>query len=206
MESVFVSHSEKDKRWRQAFDTICARAGIRSDCMEFEKLPAPPCSEIKSRIEASRAVFVIIGDDFPVELLHTNNWVAFEIGLAYAKEKDIWVIENIKQAQSFTIPILTHYILCDIEWLERIPPSPMFNHIRAMLALYANYQFNSIPVTGLTTETEFVMNLFLKKEVPKEQPRYKSVQCGKPECGVGFTLHSNVTGFSCPSCRNPIEL
>lgn len=206
MESVFVSHSVKDKKWRQAFDSVCARAGIRADCMEFEKLPAPPCLEIKNRIQTSSAVFVLIGECFPLRLLHTNNWIAFEMGIAYAFHKDIWVIENLQQTKPFAMPMLNHYILCDINWLETIPPSPIFNHVRELLALYASANATMIPSVGLSTETSWLLNHILGKKTALELPRYMAVQCKNTACGISFTLHSNVTSFSCPSCRQAIEL
>lgn len=207
MKSVFVSHSVKDRRWREAFDTICARAGIRADCMEFEKLPSPPWLEIKKRIADSSAVFVLIGAKFPIGLLHTNNWIAFELGIASAMDKDVWVIEDIRQGKAFALPMLHNYVLCEQSWLEDIPPSPMFNFLRDVLVKYVGFLAPSktdslvqklLKIRIATTGLPAIRNgVTLRPDEPVARP----IKCSNPKCGINFNFYTNVSEFFCPSCR-----
>lgn len=210
MTSVFVSHSIRDKEWRTAFDVVCARAGIRADAMEFERLQAPPWRDITNRIRESVAVFVLIGPDFPLELIHTNNWVAFEVGVAACAGKDVWVLEDKAQSKPFAIPKVDHYILCQPSWLQEVPPSKMFTHIREVLEIYADpnrAKLASSEFVPLKMHEEITL-LFaqsLKKTLDISQPRWMKVICTNAECGVNFVMHTNMPEFDCPSCRKHIR-
>jgi len=86
---IFVSHSQYDKDIRSSFDTVFARTGVKSVCMEFERINQLPAWEpIRNEIKVSETVFLLLGPNIRSSI-HTQNWVAFEVGLACAYGKDV---------------------------------------------------------------------------------------------------------------------
>ncbi len=66
-------------------------------------------------IKQSKAAFVLLGPN--VELtIYTRNWISFEIGLAAALGKPIWVFEPIQSNIKFPIPYLNHYMQYELEY------------------------------------------------------------------------------------------
>jgi len=106
---IFVSHSQHDKDYRRAFLEVFGLAGIQAKCMEFEAIRSPAWNEIKNQISNSKAVFVLLGPNV-LSSSHTKNWVAFEIGLACALGKHVWVFEQSSTKLDFPIPYLTDYM------------------------------------------------------------------------------------------------
>ena len=47
---IFVSHSKYDKEMVTSFDRVFARTGVRSVCMEFEKMSSPEWRIIKDAV------------------------------------------------------------------------------------------------------------------------------------------------------------
>ena len=110
MNQVFISHSKRDKDIRQYFDTVFASTNVKAVRMEFEELRTTPSMEIRNRINQSDALFVLLGPNLTFSQ-YTENWIGFEVGVATALNKPIWVMERFGDSVNFPIPHLTDYLL-----------------------------------------------------------------------------------------------
>lgn len=121
---VFVSHTKLDDAICDAFDRVCAGVEIERYRSEFEDIAAamketglPAWSTIKENIEKSKALFLLVGRELTVSQdrgdiawAHTQNWIAFEIGVACGKGIDVWVICDDGIKLNFPVPYLTNYL------------------------------------------------------------------------------------------------
>jgi hypothetical protein len=172
---IFVSHSRYDKDIRKDFNEIFGLAGVQSVCMEFENMQSPEWQEIKNAVHNSEAVFLLLGPNVN-RSIHTQNWIAFEVGLACAFNKRIWVFEQVCSNVPFPIPYLTDYMVYNLEEISH------FNYGRSIIEAYRQ------PDT-----------LFVKRNIPK------GVLVNCPQCHSTFVMHTDMKAFSCPSCRSEIE-
>ena len=178
---AFVSHSQKDKDIRQQFSEVFAVAGVKPFYMEFESTYPPSWSQIKNEMSSSELVFLLLGPNIRSSI-HTQNWVAFEVGLACAFGKDVWVFEQGESSIEFPVPYLTDYMIYNLN------VSGHFNYVRKVLEAYKR----PIPIFPLLDHPRKKRNI----------PRGMWMSCG--ECGTNYALHTNITSYNCPSCRTPV--
>ncbi len=113
---VFVSHTQRDVEFCDIFDRACARVGIKAFRSEFESIILPAWSTILNAIRNSQALFLLVGKELVKEQsLHnpsweyTQNWIAYEIGVACDRGIDVWVIcDNV--IINFPVPYLNNYL------------------------------------------------------------------------------------------------
>lgn len=114
--NIFVSHTQKDVEFLDIFDRVCARVGIAAFRSEFENIKLPAWSTIKEAINKSKALFLLVGKKLvECQSYHesswefTQNWIAFEIGVACHKGIDVWVIcDDVEM--NFPVPYLNNYL------------------------------------------------------------------------------------------------
>ncbi len=113
---VFVSHTQKDVEFCDIFDRAIARVGIRAFRSEFEKIELPAWKTIRDSIRSSCALFLLVGKELVnAQALHdhswehTQNWIAYEIGVACQSEIDVWVICDDTKI-NFPVPYLNNYL------------------------------------------------------------------------------------------------
>lgn len=139
---VFMSHSKLDKDTCNRFDSAAARVGIEVFRSEYESMKTPAWETIKNEIKQSEALFLLIGPKlvesqnisqniFPVpNWKYTQNWIAYEVGLACALDKDVWVVcDGI--TINFPVPYLNNYTTERISAMEK-------GFIAQVLAQYRN--------------------------------------------------------------------
>ena len=117
--TVFVSHTKRDKDFCNRFDVAVARVGLRAFRSEFESIKSPAWETIKEQVTNSCAMFLLVGKRLveaqrSSKLRHfwkyTQNWIAFEVGLACQRNIDVWVVcDNIEI--NFPVPYLNNYSL-----------------------------------------------------------------------------------------------
>ena len=113
---VFVSHTQRDVEFCDIFDRACARVGIKAFRSEFESIILPAWSTILNAIRNSQALFLLVGKELvKAQSLHepsweyTQNWIAYEIGVACERGIDVWVIcDDVKI--NFPVPYLNNYL------------------------------------------------------------------------------------------------
>lgn len=121
---IFMSHTKLDKDFCDRFDIAVARVGIRAFRSEFETIEPPAWKTIKKLMEVSSAMFLLVGrklveaqamSDFSKEARdewkHTQNWIAYEVGLACEKGIDVWVMCDVGVEINFPVPYLNNYTL-----------------------------------------------------------------------------------------------
>ena len=186
---IFVSHSQHDKEMVASFDRVFARTGVKSVCMEFEKMSLPEWLEIKTALRESEAVFLLLGQNVK-RSIYTQNWIAFEVGLSCAFNKRVWVFEHVASTVDFPIPYVTDYMLYD-----NLDNPRCFNYIRQIIDGHGQNKY------------------IIREGTPiVEIPKGKSVEC--PHCHSKFALHYTPTSILhlvkttviCPLCRQPLRI
>lgn len=188
MTQVFVSHTKKDKGFCDEFDRACARVGIRAFRSEFENITNPPWKTITNAINDSVAIFLLVGKELVEnqkkggkEWHYTQNWIAFEIGVACQKGIDVWAIcDNIDI--NFPMPYINNYLAVGLKY--DVP----FNYLKQILESYKNGQSYSYP-------------LFYKNQDI-------STKCPHDDCNMEFNLHVRVPPnklIKCPQCLRDIK-
>ncbi|MDE1869316.1 MAG: hypothetical protein KGH60_05135 [Candidatus Micrarchaeota archaeon] len=114
--TVFVSHSKYDTEVKKYFSQIFAHKGIHAIFMEWENLGKAYAGKVISDTIMSKdtkAVIVLLGKALetpPVTTPEfTHNWVNFEVGVACAAKKPVWVFEDFNEIIKFPIPYVTDY-------------------------------------------------------------------------------------------------
>ena len=130
---LFMSHTKKDKEFCDRFDIQAARVGVRIFRSEFEEIKPPAWKTIKENIDASDALFLLVGKQLVKaqaasekdsksreEWKHTQNWIAYEIGVACELGIDVWVMcDNVDI--NFPVPYLNNYaIYGTASWIRSV--------------------------------------------------------------------------------------
>lgn len=176
MVKIFLSHSKADESMRDYFLKIFGIEGVQAISVEFEVLQVPPWSFIKNKMLESNALFLLLGPNVIDRGIYTQNWISFEVGLACALKKEVWVFEQFNIPVRFPVPYLNHYLLYDPADRES------FDYIRRIVYTYKTMSLVSRIVPG-----------------------YTEVTCPNAECRVHFRLHTEIKEFECPSCRKRMK-
>jgi hypothetical protein len=210
MAQIFVSHSGKDEALKNFFMTAFATSNVKAIYEEIERLITGQninSSKIDNDIRASNAVFVVLGENVE-KLAHTRGWVNWESGVACgaAKNKDIWVFENIHYINSRTVitPALTHYVVFDTT-------DPYLVYLKTIIESYDDSNVPKALMAGggvgaLLTSTPHgafwgaVASLFLSDS---SRNRPKGIETSCDNCSENYTIHipSFMTLFKCPCCN-----
>lgn len=123
MANVFISHSRRDPDIRDAFLKLFGLSPVNAICKEYDIYRTPPWIEIRTDIQKSKALFLLLGLNLlPKEPPYTANWVTYELSVARELHKDIWVFEELSRLVDFPIPSLDarqcHYMLYEQNNLE----------------------------------------------------------------------------------------
>lgn len=120
---LFMSHTKRDKEFCDEFDVAAARVGVKVFRSEFEEIKSPAWKTIKKQMDASSAMFLLVGkqlvkaqeasekdSESREEWKHTQNWIAYEIGLACERGIDVWVwCDDV--GINFPVPYLNNYAI-----------------------------------------------------------------------------------------------
>lgn len=193
---IFISHTKKDIRFCDLVDKLFARAPIKAFRSEYENILHPEWQTIKSAMNDSMALFLLIGQALVrnqssknAEWSYTQNWIAYEIGLACQLGIDVWAI-------------------CDDVMINF--PMPYINNYYPMKLLPLT-RFN--PVIGLKRDHTYI---YLKNIIDKYsigncfpfQKNLSSLPLGITcdHCGAQFNLHLIVRQLliRCPQCLKNI--
>lgn len=191
VDGLFMSHTKLDKKFCDKFDNVVARVGVKVFRSEFETIEPPAWKTIKEQIEASRAVFLLVGkklveaqamsstsEKMRNEWKHTQNWIAYEVGLACEKGIDVWVMcDGVKI--NFPVPYLNNYAIHGIKTKDQ------FDFARSVLEDYRRGE--SYPL-GMSD---------------------RDISCPHQKCKAEFNLHSVILEKGevvCPTCLRTMVL
>jgi len=129
---IFISHTKDDVEFCDKFDRAVARVGIKAFRSEFETIEIPQWKTIKEAMEKSVAMFLLVGKELVAhqrdptpDWKYTQNWIAYETGLACQKGIDVWVICD-KVEINFPVPYFNNYDVWglslreNIDWLKSV--------------------------------------------------------------------------------------
>jgi len=119
---IFESHTKLDKATCDKFDIAAAREGIKVFRSEYESIDPPAWETIKRQMKRSVALFLLVGPELvksqeqavAKDWKFTQNWIAYEVGLACALGKDVWATCDGVEI-NFPVPYLNNYSLFDIQ-------------------------------------------------------------------------------------------
>lgn len=209
---AFVSHSRKDLKIVNNAFKMCHRAKIEPNIAEFEDIERGKlgAKEIRDMIDASELFLLFLSENVvnekePSKTIHTQNWVSFELGCAYAqkreKEKFIFVFEPFNQLH-FPIPYLDYYTLFDPNIDQH------WDYIEEVLG----YEKEFVEVTRSLNPLiqMFVVGYSLQERLkghsglqrPCEQLGHHITH---KVCGAKYTLLSKPRQWLCPVCRKPTD-
>jgi len=129
-----MSHTKLDKEFCDLFDNACARVGIKAFRSEFETILPPAWKTIRDQMKRSSAMFLLVGKElvrmqerssYDPETAgswkYTQNWIAYEIGLACQRNIDVWVLCDDVRI-NFPVPYFNHYqpFAGDVHWLKQV--------------------------------------------------------------------------------------
>lgn len=184
MKQVFVSHTQKDMDFCDAFDRVCARVGIKCFRSEFESISPPAWITIKEALNSSIALFFLVGNELVVnqdlnypEWRYTQNWIAYEIGLACQLGVDVWAICD-DVLINFPMPYINNYLTVSLKH------RPAFDYLRFVLEEYKRGELFSVPYINV-------------------RGKDLSVTCPHGNCRAEFNLHVTLqpgTEIRCPQC------
>ncbi len=180
---VFVSHTQRDVEFCDIFDRACARVGIKAFRSEFESIKLPAWETIRDAIRHSKALFLLIGKELVrAQALHeplwlySQNWIAYEIGIACERTMDVWVICD-DVAINFPVPYLNNYLPVSLRHTE------VFNLFLEVLRIYAQGNTIAFPDPQYAIECPY--------------PACKAIY------NLPLQIQPNGT-ITCPQCLQPI--
>jgi hypothetical protein len=118
---LFESHTQLDVETCNRFDIVAAREGVKVFRSEYETIEPPAWETIKTEMKRSKALFLLVGPELvksqqimSEDWKFTQNWIAYEVGLACALEIDVWVVCD-DVVINFPVPYVNNYSLGAIE-------------------------------------------------------------------------------------------
>jgi len=183
--SVFVTHSQYDKKEINFFTNIAARSGFRVYLMEWEDLDGKYSAErirdiIKSNwTENVKIVVVLLGENVlnPPSQTYTQNWITFEVGIAADSKKPVWVLENKDNPIDYPIPFVSDY-----------------------------YQYELDKVDDLQSIGDIIQ--YQMSNPPEYNQIYKKVTetCPNKDCNAEFRIWNRYyDDLDCPVCRQTMK-
>lgn len=180
-EQIFLSHTRKDYEFCTLVAKACTEAGLFPYQAEFDTIDKPAWKNIKKEIQKSCALILVAGKKL-IEFQqtsdpnwrYTQNWIAYEIGLAHQLGIDVWVICD-DVPINFPVPYLNNYLP------NNLRKKVVFDFIVERLNFYTLYPRQPFPARQETTlflfECPFCENVFnLHLRIPKKE----SIEC--PTC------------------------
>ncbi len=186
---IFVSHTQKDENFCNKFDIVCAREGVKAFRSELENISAPPYITIKNAMNNSVALFFLVGKELVKNQetsgrnwKFTQNWIAYEIGLACQLNIDVWAVCD-DEMLNFPMPYINNYSTVTLSHRDA------FNYMRFILSEYAQGRSFPLPYVNSKGVNQVVI-------------------CGYPDCKMEFNYHVKYyegTEIVCPQCLKKIK-
>jgi hypothetical protein len=186
-EQIFISHSKNDEDIVPHFVNMFSDTCVKAVLMEYEESSRedkPNWMWIRDEILRSKALFLILTKNI-VDKTHTQNWVAFEIGVASTRNPVIPVFLFKEQKVKFPVPYVSHYF------------DKAFFDIQYLLE-------DSDPDSSVI---EYITKEAIIKEVLIDRPTIGigdngTIKC--PKCFSRFRYWGREKKFKCPCCSNEL--
>ena len=206
MTTIFISHSRKDKELVLATKRMLVNMGhtpIIEELIPDEKQKIIPYEEIRSNVEKSEFLFLFLTDSV-VATPFTQNWVIYEVGLASASSKKVFVFERMGTPVEFPIPYLTDYALFNPNKTGDILALQSLTKDLGKLRRDLLTAGGGAIIGSMFGPAGIVIGGVLGYLAGPKQTKSPMVKCN--HCKVAFNYHSVHRAFNCPSCRQDIDM
>lgn len=202
MDTIFVTHSRHDAPILEHIVGLIRSVNVEPILYLYDPMNTTTAwEEIRNDIRRSRALFVVLSNNLSSSP-HTQNWVGWEVGVACAFNRRVWVFEELHHTVSFPIPYFTDYVPYDLydprlrELISAVAAGyklePQFGSIVGLGAL-GGLLFN---VPGLVVGA--VIGSIVGQ--PRQEP-YINLMCYHLDCKTQFKMYVWLNSFECPACR-----
>lgn len=205
MASIFISHSKRDEEIINVFCRAFALTQMKAILEEFDNYVVPPYSKIRADVQSSSASFVLLSPNLN-STRYTQNWVSFEVGLACALNKPVWVYEQLGEPVQFPVPYLTDYIAYDPNRqqdfaairniVEGYDPTP------SVAGLVLGGVVGGIISGGVGAGIGAVTGAALFQR----RRNALRVTCPHVTCGIQFNVYAPMSVILCPACRQAFQV
>jgi hypothetical protein len=178
---------------------------MRAVFEEFENYIVPPWTKIKNDIQQSSAAFVLLSPHLN-STPYTQNWVSYEVGLACALNKPVWVYEQLEDSVLFPIPYLTDYVVYSPQNRQHL------NAIKGLLETYdpspslIGLGLGAIIGGALSGGPGAGVGAMLGAAALQRSSGGHPITCPHQTCGIKYKIYSQFQQISCPSCRQTIQI
>jgi hypothetical protein len=192
MVQIFVSHTRKDIEFCDKFDRIFAREeNLKAFRSEFETIKPPAWETIKNAINNSAALVLLVGEGLvnnqkalfqDSNWKFTQNWIAFEIGVACQKGIDVWALCDKGIVINFPMPYITNYVTVGIDTKLKL------DFFRDAFKKYEKNNAYKYPYKEMRADREIWDY---------------SISCPYEDCRIKFNLMQEYTDkntITCPQC------
>jgi TIR domain len=188
-EQIFISHSNKDDEIVAYFTGKFDDKGIKPVLMEYEKWSRegrPNWMWIKDGIQKSKALFLILTKNL-VKEAYTQNWIAFEIGVASTRIPEIPVVVFKEEKVDFPVPFLSHFF--DESFSRK-------GHL-----IRKDFSETLLEVESHVLIESFIDELVVNPSTGLDED--ETIECSK--CLLRFHYWGKKDIFNCPCCSSIIR-
>ena len=185
---IFISYSAKDKEISDFFVRKFGDSDVKPVLMEYEKWSRnnrPNWKWIKDEVQKSSALFLILTKNI-VKNEYTQNWVAFEIGVAATSYPAIPIFVFREQNIDFPVQYLNYYFDQPLSKTKHLSPVDVSSTL--LNAIFHNLKENIIE--------EIIRN---KNPIILDR---KFLKCSN--CLLEFDYFGIEKKLICPCCSNII--
>lgn len=183
---IFISHSRKDHELMEVFRSFFNGTDIKPIFMEYESWSRKDEADwqwIFRHVKVSNAVWVIVTKNIvDPENPQTQNWVAYEIGVASACKPPKPVCVFKEEPVNFPVPYLNHYL-----------PKVVWDKEAQWLSAKDKRMWEKHRLK--------VMQSMIKE--PEDDTKTPKVRC--KNCRIVFCYHGTAAQFTCPCCPATIN-
>lgn len=206
MEQVFITHSRHDAPILAHINQQIVQAGIQPIMYEYDVQHSQTAwQEIKESIEECSALFIVLSNNL-TSSPHTQNWIGWEVGVACALEKRVWVFEELNRKASFPVPYFTDYVPYDLgspelrQLITNVARSYNLDNQRGGLFGGALLGF------GMGGPPGAIAGAILGAVIGSpDSPPFTKMLCYHLDCKTRFNLYVTMREFECPACRRMLR-
>ena len=178
MAQVFISHSKDDEEGREFFNNIFSSINHKGFWYSWEGPEPPHALTLLNEIKKSQSLFVVLS--YSMEQPQTRSWVGYEVGIAVALKKNVWVFEPENGYINVPVPYVTGYV----QFPQQIENLKIFPYYHIL-----NSAGKEIPQTIDPSTNNLIMTT-----------------CTYSDCKAEYYTYILRSSFLCPVCRREIEI
>jgi hypothetical protein len=206
VDTVFITHSKYDSPILQHIDWLVRSVNVEPIFYRYNNMiNTTAWEEIRNSIRNCSALFVVLSNNLSSSP-HTQNWVGWEVGVACAFNKRVWVFEELNRRASFPIPYVTDYVPYDIN----------DHQLRSLVSSVAKaycMQSQRTAMIGLGGIGALLFGppgliggavLGVLANQPQAPP-YIELLCYHLDCKLRFKSYVWLEEMECPACRRKLR-